>query len=183
MFCRMLTIWSLVLCLVWIHLEHLEVFRSWTVEAWLGELWASVCYCVRWVQLCGSLSILWHCISLGLEWTDLSQSCGHCWLFQICWQIECSTFTESSFRIWNSSTGIPSPPLTLFVVMLPEAQLTSHYRMSGSRCMITPSWLSGLWRPFLYSSSMYSCHIWMSSASVRFMPLCPSLHEMFPWYL
>ena len=23
---------------------------------------------VRWVQLCSSLSILWHCLSLGLEW-------------------------------------------------------------------------------------------------------------------
>ena len=29
-------------------------------------------------------------------------------VFQICWHIECSTFTASSFRIWNSSTGIPS---------------------------------------------------------------------------
>ena len=47
--------------------------------------------------------------------TDLFQSCGHCWVFQICWHIECSTFTASSFRIWNSSTGIPSPPLALFV--------------------------------------------------------------------
>ena len=42
--------------------------------------------------------------------TDLFQSCGHCWVFQMCWHIECSTFTASSFRIWNSSTGIPSPP-------------------------------------------------------------------------
>ena len=42
---------------------------------------------------------------------DLFQSCGHCWVFQICWPIECNTFTASSFRIWNSSTGIPSPPL------------------------------------------------------------------------
>ena len=42
--------------------------------------------------------------------TDLFLSCGHCWVFQICWHIECSTFTASSFRIWNSSTGIPSPP-------------------------------------------------------------------------
>ena len=25
-------------------------------------------YRVRWVQLCCSLSILWHCLSLGLEW-------------------------------------------------------------------------------------------------------------------
>ena len=49
--------------------------------------------------------------------TDLFQSCGHCQVFQICWHIECSTFTASSFRIWNSSTGIPSPPLALFVVM------------------------------------------------------------------
>ena len=38
------------------------------VEAWLGEFWALLHYCVRWVQLCGSLSILWHCLSLGLEW-------------------------------------------------------------------------------------------------------------------
>ena len=47
--------------------------------------------------------------------TDLFPSCGHCWVFQICWHIECSTFTASSFRIWNSSTGIPSPPLALFI--------------------------------------------------------------------
>ena len=74
-----------------------------------------------------------------LDW----KSCGHCWVFQICWHIECSTFTASSFRIWNSSTEIPSPPLALFVVMLPKAHLTSHSRMSGPRWMITPSWLSG----------------------------------------
>ena len=60
--------------------------------------------------------------------TDLFQSCGLCWVFQICWHIECSTFTASSFRIWNSSTGIISAPLALFVVMLPKAHLTSHSR-------------------------------------------------------
>ena len=49
--------------------------------------------------------------------TDLFQSCGHCWVFQICLYIECSTFTASSFRIWNSSTAILSPPVTLFIVM------------------------------------------------------------------
>ena len=80
--------------------------------------------------------------------TDLFQSCGHCWAFQICWHIECSTFTAPSYRIWNSSTGFPSPPLALFVVMLPKAHLTSHSRMSGSRWVITPSWFSGLWRSF-----------------------------------
>jgi len=81
---------------------------------------------------------------------DLFQSCGHCWLFQICWHTECSTFTASSFKIWNTSTGIPSSPLALFVVMLPKAHLTSHSRMSGSSWVSIPSWLSGLWRSFLY---------------------------------
>ena len=30
--------------------------------------------------------------------TDLFQPCGHCWVFQICWHIECTTLTASSFR-------------------------------------------------------------------------------------
>ena len=51
---------------------------------------------------------------------------GHCWVFQICWHIECSTFTASSFRIWKSSAGIPSSPLALCVMMLPKACLKSH---------------------------------------------------------
>ena len=38
------------------------------------------------------------------------------------------TFTASSFRIWNSSTGIPSPPLALFVVMLSKAHLTFTFQ-------------------------------------------------------
>ena len=53
---------------------------------------------------------------IGMK-TDLFQSCGHCWVFQISLHIECSTFTASSFRIWKSSTGIPSPPLALFVIV------------------------------------------------------------------
>ena len=61
---------------------------------------------------------------IGMK-TDLFQSCGHCWVFQICWHIECSTFIASSFRIWNSSAGIPSPPLALFIVL----------------CFLRPTWL------------------------------------------
>ena len=79
---------------------------------------------------------------IGMK-TDLFQSCGHCWVFQICYHLECSTFTASSFRIWNSSAGILSLSLALFIEMLPMAHLTSHSRMSGSRWVIPPSWLSG----------------------------------------
>ena len=108
--------------------------------------------------------------------TELFQSCGHCWVFQICWHIKCSTFTASSFRIWNRSTGILSPPVALFIVMLPKAHLTSHSRISGSRWVITPMWLSGSWRSFLYSFSVYSCYLFLiSSASVRSVLYCAHL--------
>ena len=64
--------------------------------------------------------------------------------------------------------------------MLPKAHLTSHSRMSGSRWVITPLWLSESWRPFLYSSSVYSCHLFLiSSASVaaatKLLQLCLTL--------
>ena len=103
------------------------------------------------------------------------QSCGHCWLFQICWHIACSPFTASSFRIWNSSTGIPSPPLVLFVVMLPKAYLTSHSRMSGPRWVITPLWL-----PLFVQFSIYSCHLFLIS-SARSIPFLSYIVPIFAW--
>ena len=55
-------------------------------------------------------AVVWTLPFFGIRMkTDLFQSCGHCWIFQVCWHTECSTFTVSSFRIWNSSTGIPLP--------------------------------------------------------------------------
>ena len=132
-----------------------------------------------------------HCFPIYLSWSDgirchdlssLFKSCGHCWVFQICWHIECSTFTASSFRIWNSSTGIPSPPLALFIVMLSKAHLISQFRMSGSRWVITPSWWSGSWRSFLYSFSVYSCYLFLiSSASVTSIPFLPFIEPIFAW--
>ena len=113
--------------------------------------------------------------------TDLFQFCGPRWVFQIFWYIECSTFTASSFRIWNSSTGIPSPPLALFAMMLHKVHLILHSRMSGSGWVITPSWLSESWRPFLYSSSVYSCYLLISSASVRSIPFLSFIVPIFGW--
>ena len=203
--------------------------------------------------------------------TDLFQSCGHCWVFQICWHIVCSTFMASSSRIWNSSTGIPLPPLALFmekamaptpvllpgksygrrslvdchpwgrweldrteqlpfhfslscigggngnplqcsclenlrdrgawwaavrvrhdwsdlaaaalfIVMLSKAHLTSHSRMPGSRSVIKPSWLSGSWRSFFYSASVYTCHLFLIySASVMSIPFLSFIEPIFAW--
>ena len=119
-------------------------------------------------------------LGIGMK-TDLFQSCSCCWVFQIFWHIECSTFTVSSFRTWNSSPGIPSPPLALFAVMLPKVHLTFQSRMSSSRWMITPSWLFGSWRYFLYSS-VYSCHLFLiSSAFVRSIPFLSFIVSIFAW--
>ena len=99
------------------------------------------------------LNILWHCFFFGIGMKpDLSQSCGHCWAFQTCWHIKCSTFTASSFRNCNSSAGIPSPPLALFIVMLPKAHFPLQSRMSGSRWVIASSWLSVSLR-FLFANN------------------------------
>ena len=108
-----------------------------------------------------------------------SQRVRHDWVSELNWL---QHFTASSFRIWNSSAGIPSPPLALFVVRLPKAHLTSHSRISGSRWVITPSWLSGSLRSFLHSSSVYSCHLFLiSTASVRSVPFLSFIVPIFAW--
>ena len=147
----------------------LQKFKHYFASVW------DECNCVVVGAFFGT-ALLW-------DWNEyLFQFCGHCWVFQICWHIECSTFTASSFRSWNSSIGIPSLPLVLFIVMPPKAHLTLHSRMSGSRWVITPSWLSGSWRSFLYSSSVYSCHLFLiSSASLRSIPFLSFIELIFAW--
>ena len=62
-----------------------------------------------------------------------------------------------------------------------DAHLTSHSRMYGSRWMITPLWLSGSWRSFLYSSSVNFCHLLIASASVRSMQFLSFIVPIFAW--
>ena len=138
---------------------------------------------MKWVQLWNSLNIFWQCPSLGLEWkVTFSSSVTTAEFFQICWHIECNSLIPSYFRIWNSSAGIPSPPLALFVVMLPKIHLTSHSKMSGSTWVITPSWLSGSLRSFCYSSHVYTCHLFLiSTASVRSILFLSFIVPIFAW--
>ena len=51
-------------------------------------------------------------------------------------------------------------------------------RLSGSWL----SWLSGSWRSFLYSYSVYSCHLFLiSSTSVRSIPFLSFIEHIFAW--
>ena len=67
-------------------------------------------------------------------------------------------------------------------MLLPKDHLTFHFRISGSRWVITLSWLSGSWRSFFYSSSVYSCHLFLiSSASVRSILFLSFIEPIFAW--
>ena len=131
-FWQMLAIWFLVplpfLKPVWTSASS-QFMYCWSLAWRILSITLVAC------EMCNCV-VIWHCLSLGLEWKLTFSILGHCWVFQICSHIECSTFTASSFRIWNSSAGIPSPPLALLVMMLPKAHLIFHSRMSGSRWVI-----------------------------------------------
>ena len=54
--------------------------------------------------------------------------------------------------------------------------------MSGSRWVITPSWLPGSLRSFLYSSSVYSCHLFSVSLASVYVHTVSVLYCM-KWFL
>ena len=147
----MLAIWSLV------PLPFLN--QAWTSgSSWFTYYWSlawrilsNTLLACEWVQLCGSLNILWHWLSWGLEW-------------KLPFSSPVATAEFSKFAGILSAAlsqhhllefGIPSPPLALFIMMLPKAHLSSHSRMSGSRPVTTPSWLFRSLRSSFYSSSVF----------------------------
>ena len=92
----------------------------------LNPAWTSACFqfmCWRLVWRIFSIILLEWEMTAIVHWfehwmpflgivmrIDLFQSCGHRWVFQICWYIA-STLIASSFRILDRSAGISSPPL------------------------------------------------------------------------
>ena len=134
------------------------------------------------MQLCSSLHILWYCLSLGLEWKLTFSSTVALLSFPNLLTYWVQHFHNIIFQDLKELNGNSITSLSLFVVMLPKAHLTSHSRMFGSRWVITPSSLSGLWRSFLYSSSVYSCHLFLISfASVMSLPFLSFLEHVFAW--
>ena len=104
-------------------------------EHYFANLWDECNCAVVWTFF--GIAFLWD----WNEKTDLFQSCGHCWVFQICWHIECSTFRASSFRIWNSSTGIP-----FFIYLMPN--VNRHSSIINYQYLKFYSKLSNLWNSF-----------------------------------
>ena len=79
--------------------------------------------------------------------TDFFQSCGHCWVFQICWYTEGSTFTASSFKILNSSANKIVAVVVLVAQLCPtlcdpmncSSQASSVH---GLLCTRIPDWVA-----------------------------------------
>ena len=101
---------------IWKFLVHILLKPSLeNFEHYFASMWDE-CTC----------AVVWTFFRIGMK-TDLCQPCVHCWVFQICWHTECSISTASIFeRIGNSSAGIPSPPLALFIVRLPKVHMSSY---------------------------------------------------------
>ena len=99
-------------------------------ELYLASMW-NECTC----------TVIWTFFGIALLW-DWNEN----WPFPVLWSLLSFPnllaywvhyFNSIIFWIRNNSSGIPSPPLALFVVMLPKADLTSH-----SKWVTIPSWLS-----------------------------------------
>ena len=93
-------------------------------------------------------SLAWRILSITLLACEMSANCAIAWTFfgiaflwdwnvnwpfPVLWPLLSfpyllaywvQHFHRVIFRIWNSSVGIPSPPLALFIVVLPKAHLT-----------------------------------------------------------
>jgi len=139
--CWQFDLWFLCLLLIqlqpWNFIFHvllkpdLENFEHYFTSMW------DECNCVTvWVFF--GIAFLW-------DWNEN-------WPFPVVWPLLSfpnflaywvQHFHSIIFQDLNSSTEIPSPPLVLFIVILPKGHLTSHSRMPGSRWVITASWLSG----------------------------------------
>ena len=99
---------------IWKFSVHILLKLSWRILYYLAWMWNE-----------GNCIVVWTFFGIAILWlwneTELFPYCDHCWVFQICWRIEYNILTASCFRILNGLAGIPSPPLALFIVMLPKA--------------------------------------------------------------
>ena len=78
---------------IWKFMVHILLKPSLeNFEHYFASVWDEYNCAVVWAIF--GITFLW-------DWTEneLFQFCGHCWVFQTCWHIECSTFTASSVRI------------------------------------------------------------------------------------
>ena len=97
----------------------------------VGHDWMTSCTSV-WGEC--NCEVVWAFFGIAFLW-DWNES----WPFPVLWPLlsfrnflayGVQHFHSTIFQDWNSSTGIPSPPLALFIAVLSKGHLTSHSRIS-----------------------------------------------------
>ena len=112
---------------------------------------------------------LWTSLFLLVWWSSTLRS----------WLLQEAEWTELNCVLFAYVTSpwhlVPSVQFSCSVV-------SDSLRPHESQQLPELSWLSGSWRSFLYSSSVYTCHLsWISSASVRPIPFLSFLEPIFAW--
>ena len=112
-------------------------------------------------------AVVWTLFGISLIW-DWNEN----WPFPVLWPLlrfpnlpaYWVQLTTSSFRIWNSPTGIPSPPLSLFIVMLPKAFIMLRYVLiiSSELRVFNLEWLLDFFK-------MFFCIYWDSHVILSFV--------------
>ena len=121
----------------------------------------------------------WNKCNCSVVWTFLGTTFlgdwNENWPFLVLWPLlsfpnllaySVQHLTVSSFRIWNSSAEIPSPPVALFVVMRPKASLSLHDHL-GRFC-----YLSLLFFGTLDSNGYIFPFLLLPLASLLFSAIC-----------
>ena len=127
---------------------------------------------MKWGHLYSNLNILWHSLSLGLEWKLPFSSPVATNEFSKFVGILSAALSQSHLLGFELAQLEFHSSTSFVLVLLPEATLTSPSRMSGSQCMTMP-WLSGPLRSRSRSSSVRYCSLLLvSSASLRSFHLC-----------
>ena len=151
---RMLTIWSLVplpfLNPAWTSGSSVYILLKPGLENFEHYFTS-----VRWVQLCCSLSILWHCLSLGLEWKltfsgpvqfSSVQLLSHVRLFAAAWiaalQASLSiTNSRSSLKLTSIESVMPSSHLILCRPLLLLSPIPPSIRVFSNESALRMRWL------------------------------------------
>ena len=94
---------------------------------------------------------------LNPSYTFGSSQFTYCW--NLVWTIVSITLLECKISaiVMQLDHSLALPSTSFVCSNASKAHSTSRFRMSGSRWVITPFWLSRSSIPFLYSS-VYSCH-------------------------
>ena len=109
---QILTIWSMV-PLPFINLARTS--GSSQLTYYWSLAWRILSITLLACEMCNTVWSYVHSLTLlsfgiGMK-TNLFQSCGQCWVFQIFWHIDHSTLAAPSFRIWNQFTSVVSSSL------------------------------------------------------------------------